>query len=746
MESEKINIFGSDHNQIGSSDQNLILKTAGKIKIQIGRKFIDLIDNKGNINIGRFDVIQKVNSIDDINGTGIFYVGESIIVSIDGQKITLTTDSGTNYVSFVEKQDVTRDQQITAQENIGFLYDSLDDIKNINSGIVYIESEKSLYIVNEGNLEKYSIEIPNPYPKQFVISKNDDKKGSLLITGEGIENSVAFNNLFIYNEKTSSNFKSNYPIIFTVNDKSILEVQDNKLITDNIQSRNANQNFGYRLYLKDGESTLEIDNLVIRNWNPLMSTDIDVIPLEYYKDENIIQNFKTDTEEDYTYYTIELKYDSTYEVDDILSSYILTETLQEEESQEESQEEGVIIYKLEQVQFKVTEVLSPRFIKAEQITELNIKDSSCINKVIGLVDEDLVIGKIGQQYNSKEHGIISKQNIFYSAKFDKDEQEEQSEEEQSEQEEPQEESQEEEIGEEKLIYPYYSQKLQDELSPNIEDSSYNHVIPPLGLIKNLQLVHYAEYIRDDRKIYFRDYNGNDLFYIDATDFIKDGMVSNVAVEYRTIEGEEIECLVVTFNEDSGQEEIPIPLYKIFDSRQYYTKAEIDGMMERVPSAQDLMPLGSIIMWAYPNIPNGWLPCNGGYVYGEMYQDFINLYGNAIPDLRGRFVVGKDTTTDFDNLGKTGGERQHTLTTNELPSHSHNFKDYYFSENKNELDLYGITNYDKVFQNSDKGGARGVDTDNDSLIYYEHATDTTGNGDPHNILPPYYTLYYIIKVF
>lgn len=43
----------------------------------------------------------------------------------------------------------------------------------------------------------------------------------------------------------------------------------------------------------------------------------------------------------------------------------------------------------------------------------------------------------------------------------------------------------------------------------------------------------------------------------------------------------------------------------------------------------------------------------------------------VPDLRQRFPVGKDQTdTDFAGLGQTGGAQSVTLTTNELPAHTH----------------------------------------------------------------------------
>lgn len=56
--------------------------------------------------------------------------------------------------------------------------------------------------------------------------------------------------------------------------------------------------------------------------------------------------------------------------------------------------------------------------------------------------------------------------------------------------------------------------------------------------------------------------------IDATAFIKDGMVDSVAIVDNN--------LVVTFNTDAGKEAINIPMSSFFDASAYYTKAEIDG--------------------------------------------------------------------------------------------------------------------------------------------------------------------------
>jgi len=94
----------------------------------------------------------------------------------------------------------------------------------------------------------------------------------------------------------------------------------------------------------------------------------------------------------------------------------------------------------------------------------------------------------------------------------------------------------------------------------------------------------AEYVTSAKTINFK--HGNTVIStIDATDFIKDGMVSAVTVDTPT-EGANsgVTCLVVTFNTDAGKEDIEIPLSEMFDSSLYYTKDEIHQKEKVIASA------------------------------------------------------------------------------------------------------------------------------------------------------------------
>ncbi len=85
----------------------------------------------------------------------------------------------------------------------------------------------------------------------------------------------------------------------------------------------------------------------------------------------------------------------------------------------------------------------------------------------------------------------------------------------------------------------------------------------------------GEYSSTDKKIYLKNISGETISTINATDFIKDGMVTSVSVVG--------ENLVITFNTDAGHEDINIPISAIFNANNYYTKTEIDTKVDDINS-------------------------------------------------------------------------------------------------------------------------------------------------------------------
>jgi microcystin-dependent protein len=128
-----------------------------------------------------------------------------------------------------------------------------------------------------------------------------------------------------------------------------------------------------------------------------------------------------------------------------------------------------------------------------------------------------------------------------------------------------------------------------------------------------------------------------------------------------------------------------------------------------------VPTGSILPFAGTTVPNGYLLCDGSEqlissypelftVIGYTYKPLVDILGVstfAVPDLRGRFPLGKDsmnngtvvpllpdgltsnstidpaadrvTSVTADTVGMSNGAEDKTLTVNNLPQHRHNLQ-------------------------------------------------------------------------
>lgn len=83
----------------------------------------------------------------------------------------------------------------------------------------------------------------------------------------------------------------------------------------------------------------------------------------------------------------------------------------------------------------------------------------------------------------------------------------------------------------------------------------------------------ANYDSSGKTIDFYNVFGDEIASIDATAFIKDGMVDNVSLSGN--------ILTITFNTDAGKESINIDLTEFIDPTNYYNKFEVNGIISGV---------------------------------------------------------------------------------------------------------------------------------------------------------------------
>ena len=130
----------------------------------------------------------------------------------------------------------------------------------------------------------------------------------------------------------------------------------------------------------------------------------------------------------------------------------------------------------------------------------------------------------------------------------------------------------------------------------------------------------------------------------------------------------------------------------------------------------IYPVGSI----YISVSSA----NPGLTFGGTWS----LFG------AGKTLVGVDTgDADFNAAEKTGGEKAHTLTVNEMPSHYHevapSYGSSYLQSNTN--------NHQKLIGGASNNG-RGTNALDDEE---NHTVQNAGGGQAHNNMPPYITCYF-----
>jgi len=187
----------------------------------------------------------------------------------------------------------------------------------------------------------------------------------------------------------------------------------------------------------------------------------------------------------------------------------------------------------------------------------------------------------------------------------------------------------------------------------------------------------------------------------------------------------------------------------------------------------LGPIGTIVDYIGTTAPTGWAVLDGSTITGgqTLYPalwailpaSFKSGAYIVLPDTRGRVVVGRNPSdTDFDNVGDTGGAKTVTLTSAQMPVHTHTQNSHNHSQNAHGHSLGPGQSFGMSF-----GGNAGAFTTLIAQVQYINqgsyqgpyeanantatniATTATnqdaGGGGAHDNLPPFITFVKIINL-
>ena len=286
--------FGRTYETVGNVSGDLLLKTRGGVKVQIGSSFIDLVKN-GKINVD-IDIIKEASSKDSIIDNGLYLVKDVLYVKYQDTVIPLNNNIEGNQVSYLPQLDITQEQQIQAQKNIGIYYNTLEEAQQkISNGYAYINNQ-GLYLFSNQSAQQ-------------ILTTDYFALGTL---------NLSILNIGKTSLQESKITLTNYLDII-LNQQYLLKISDqycevkNTLLVTTLQGYEG----AFQLYTNDnGESYLKVDHIICSDSNQNYQANICYSKYYYNNFNNVITKIEVDnTTKEITLY---FKYSVIYQPNNIL--------------------------------------------------------------------------------------------------------------------------------------------------------------------------------------------------------------------------------------------------------------------------------------------------------------------------------------------------------------------------------------------------------------------------------------------
>lgn len=221
-----------------------------------------------------------------------------------------------------------------------------------------------------------------------------------------------------------------------------------------------------------------------------------------------------------------------------------------------------------------------------------------------------------------------------------------------------------------------------------------------------------------------DMNVNDYFLIQPQDFNNQAMILSYKNLILGLDNVSFANTITQHTTDIAQ---------LSTATNNISSVDITGLIER---CNDLQKQINNIKMQKINLPIGFVVCLGskdpsGDENSHYTEIEVNeMFGGAwVRFAQGKMLLGSNYTGDesdssknYIHLERDGGEEEHTLTIDEMPSHNHTIVVTNTSDAQNTT---------RIYRGSTQNESKYTELNNSNEVIYN-----TGGNTPHNNMPPY----------